>query len=279
MTDYSNVSRAELLAQTRIPLEILETEEDIYHDMARVMLQEVRTNNAAGKNTVMIVPVGPVFQYRRFARLANMEQLDLSGLTVINMDEYLTDDKKWIDADHPLSFRGFMQRDFYGLLQGKCRIPEENRVFPEPGNEGAIAAIIQARGGVDLAMGGVGICGHIAFNEALDPGEAMSNEAFAGLPTRVLPLTRETRTINAVTGLGGYIDGMPKWCITVGMRDILGARRIRFYMNRPWQRGIVRKACLDPVSGHTPVTFFQQHPDAKLIIASYVADPPQGEIR
>jgi glucosamine-6-phosphate deaminase len=279
MIDYQMVSQEELLKKTRIPMEVVETDIDIYNDMARVMLELIKTNNIACKNTVFIVPVGPVFQYRRFVRLANMENLDCSKVYIINMDEYMADEKTWIDINHPLSFRGFMERELYSGLKGASIIPKENRIFPEPGKETFIWERIQELGGVDITMGGLGICGHIAFNEALEPGKEMPNEIFRSLPTRVLRLTRETRTINSVTGLGGYIDGIPEWCITVGMKEILSSRRVVLYLNREWQRGAVRKACLGVVTGHHPASFLQEHPNAKIIMASSVAQPPAGIIR
>ena len=57
----------------------------------------------------------------------------------------------------------------------------------------------------DCCFGGIGINGHLAFNEPPEPGEQISADAFAALPTRVLTLSRETRTINSVT-VGGEID-------------------------------------------------------------------------
>ena len=279
MESYRNVTAEQLLHRTRIPIEVLDTADDLAWDMARVMLETVRRNNAAARQTVLIVPVGPVGQYRRFARLANLEKLDLSGLVLINMDEYLDENGRWICQDDPLSFRGFMQREFYDLLQGRSVVPPQNRIFPDPDAPQRVQEKIDALGGVDIAFGGVGIMGHIAFNEALPEGETMTNEAFAALDTRVLELTEHTRTINAVTALGGYIDAMPRRCITVGMRQILQARALRFYMNRPWQRGIVRKICLGKVCPQAPASFLQTHPDAKLIVSSDVLEPPAGQLR
>ncbi len=279
MADYRCTSAQELLTNTKVPIKVVENDIDVVHDMVYVMLEEIRKNNALGKKTVFIVPVGPVGQYKRFASIAMHEQLDLSNLYIINMDEYLTDDGEWIAYDHPLSFRGFMDHDFYDLLTGPCFIPEDHRIFPTPGKEEEIQKKIDELGGVDIAFGGIGIMGHIAFNEALDEEEEMSNEDFANLPTRVLNLTKETRTINSVTGLGGYIDGIPKKCITIGMKEILGARKLRFYMNREWHRGIIRKICLGPVTGHVPASFFQNHPDALLTMAEHVTYPPSGLLR
>ena len=279
MTDYSHVSREDLISRSKIPIEVVDTEDDIYHDMARVMLEEIKKNNASDKPTVLIVPVGPVYQYRRFVRLVNREKLNLKRLYIIGMDEYMVDRQNMVDITHPLSFRGFMDRELYDCLEPDLTVPPENRFFPEPGNESKIEGIIQQLGGVDIAMGGIGICGHIAFNEPPEPDECITDAQFSDLPTRVLKLSRETLTINSVTAMGGYIDGIPKYCVTVGMREILSARKIRFYLNREWQRGIVRKICLGGVTASVPASFFQQHPDALLTIASYVAEPPVGALR
>ena len=53
-----------------------------------------------------------------------------------------------------------------------------------------------------MVFGGVGINGHYAFNEPPEDGEVVSNEEFLNRPTRVLPITRETRTINAYMNAG-----------------------------------------------------------------------------
>src|SRR5207302_3340209 len=104
----------------------------------------------------------------------------------------------------------------------------------------AIQNLIDARGGVDACFGGIGINGHIAFNEPAEPNEAISLEEFARLPTRVLTLSRETRTINSVT-VGGELAVIPRRAITVGMKEILATKRLRFYCNRVWQSGVVRR--------------------------------------
>lgn len=272
---YEHVSREELLKSSRIPIRVVETEEDVYADMAQTMFQQIEENNAAGKNTVLIVPVGPVGQYRILAEWVNERKTDLSRVYFINMDEYLDEEDRPVEPAHPLSFSAFMDREWYARVD----MPRENRIFPMPGREGEIAEAIERLGGVDIAFGGVGINGHIAFNEPPEAEEAISDEAFARLPSRSLTLTRETRTINAVTAASGYIDYIPRRCVTVGMREILSARKIRFYMNRVWQKGIVRKIALGPVTRFAPASFFQTHPDALLTIASYVAEPPLGQLR
>jgi glucosamine-6-phosphate deaminase len=131
---------------------------------------------------------------------------------------------------------------------------------------------------VDACFGGVGINGHVAFNEPPEPGETCSLEEFAVRPTRVLSLARETRTINAVT-VGGDLAAIPRRCVTVGMREILAARRLRFYCNRPWQAGVVRRLLYGPVTPACPASLLRLHPDATLSVAEYVAARPMVGLR
>jgi glucosamine-6-phosphate deaminase len=246
--------------------------------MARVMAETIREAVAEKGGATLIVPVGPVDQFPILAQRVNEERLSLRGVVLINMDEYLTDDDCWVSLDHPLSFRAFMERNFYGLLDPDLAPPTEDRVFPDPSDMGAIGGLIERRGGVDATFGGIGINGHIAFNEPPEPGEACGVEEFAGRPTRVLDLARETRTINAVT-VGGEIGVVPRRCVTVGMREILASRRLRFYCNRPWQSAVVRRALHGPVTPACPASYLRMHSDAVLTVADYVAARPEIRLR
>src|SRR5262245_13099584 len=231
---------------------------DVARHMAQTMLQVI----AQGRTATLIIPVGPVDQLPLLAQLINEQRLDCRDVVLINMDEYLTDDDRWIPTDHPLSFRGFMDRKFYDLLDPALAPRPENRVFPDPNDLGAIERLIARRDGVDACFGGIGINGHIAFNEPPEPGESVSPEEFAALPTRVLSLARETRTINSVT-VGGEIAVVPRRVVTVGMREILASRRLRFCCNRPWQRAVVRRVLHGPIAPACPASFLRTHPDAE----------------
>jgi glucosamine-6-phosphate deaminase len=171
-----------------------------------------------------------------------------------------------------------MDRLFYNLLDPHLAPRQENRVFPDPANPGAIQNLIDSRGGVDACFGGIGINGHIAFNEPPEPGVAITDQEFAGLPTRTLALTRETRTINSVT-VGGEITIIPQTVVTIGMKEILAARRLRLYCNRVWQSAVVRRVLHGPVTPACPASFIRTHPDAQLTVADYVAAPPQIALR
>lgn len=272
--DYLKIPAADLGKGTPVKVRILGDMPSIGRAVAEDMRDEILRNTAA----TLIVPVGPVDQYPLLAEMINRQRINCRNVVFINMDEYLTDDDQFIPLDHPLSFRGFMNRLFYDRLDPALAPLPENRVFPDPQNPAAVARLIEQRGGVDACFGGIGINGHIAFNEPPEPGETMTVEQFAALPTRVLSLTRETRTINSVT-VGGEITIIPRRAVTVGMKECLGARRLRLYCNRPWQSAVVRRVLHGPITAACPASLMRLHPDAVLTIADYVAEPPNIMLR
>lgn len=251
---------------------------DLAQRFAQAMFDAVAEASAAGRAAVLIVPVGPVDQFPILAEMINRRRADWRNVLLVNMDEYLTDDDQWIDVDHPLSFRGFMERRFYGLLDPSLAPRPENRVFPDPREPEAIGRLVAQRGGVDVCFGGIGINGHVAFNEPPEPGETITAEQFAALPTRVLTLSRETRTINSVT-VGGEISIVPRRAITVGMQEILASRKCRFYCNRPWQRAVVRRVLHGPITAECPASLLRTHGDAQITLADFVAELPQIQLR
>jgi len=276
--DVTTIPAEKLGEGSPIRVEVLETDQDLYHDMARTMLNQVRANDAAGRPTVFILPVGPVGQYRRMARICNLERISLRNLVAFNMDEYLTEDGEWLPIDHPLSFRGHMQRSFLDLMDPELAPPGKNIIFPDPRDPEAVPRRIEELGGVDICYGGIGITGHIAFNEPPEPGVEMTAEEFAELPTRVLELSRETRTINSVTVADGNLALIPRLAITVGMKEILAAREIRLYANRTWQRVVVRRVLHGEVTAKLPCSLVQRHPKASLTMTEFVAQPPRRRL-
>jgi glucosamine-6-phosphate deaminase len=275
---YLEVPASELAKGTNVKLTVKTDAASIAQAIAADMLGEILHAQAEGRHATLIIPVGPVDGFPILAESVNRTKLSLREVVLINMDEYLGEDGQFIPLEHPLSFRGHMNRSFYNLLDPALAPRVENRVFPDPQNPGAIKTLIDSRGGLDACLGGIGINGHIAFNEPPEPGEPIADAEFARLPTRTLNLSRETRTINSVT-VGGEIAIIPQKAVTVGMQEILAARRLRLYCNRPWQSAVVRRALHGPVTAHCPASFMRQHPDARLTVADFVAAPPQIALR
>jgi glucosamine-6-phosphate deaminase len=234
-----------------------------------------------GRNKIVfIVPVGPVGQYDLWARRCNSEGIDLHDLVLINMDEYLTDDgREFIPLSDPLSFRKHMQTHFVAELLPELAPPPKQLLFPDPTDPANVPRAIEHYGGCDVCFGGIGITGHVAFNDPPERGEPVSLETFKALPTRIVRLSRETRLINSLTTSRGNIDRIPQLAITVGMHEILMSRKIRIYMNRPWQSAIVRKILHGPITPSVPASLLQGHPDVRFTIAAYVAELPEPQLR
>lgn len=278
LPSYLNISATELGSGQLVKFRVLGDMASIARDFAESILAEILQAQRAGRDATLIVPVGPVDQFPILARLINEKKVSCRDVVFINMDEYVGVDGRWISGEHPLSFRAYMNRAFYELLDPSLAPLPENRVFPNPQNPQSIQGLIDARGGVDACFGGIGINGHVAFNEPPEIEGMVSVEEFAALPTRTLELSRETKTINSVT-VGGEISVVPRYAVTVGMREILGSRRLRFYCNRPWQSAVVRRVLHGPLTPQCPASFLRRHPDASITVADYVAAPPVIQLR
>ena len=259
--DYFQIPAQDLGKNAKIPVLPLGDSGEIFYELALEMVNTIQDHNARGEKTVFICPVGPVGQYPIFVRLVNRDRVSLKHCWFINMDEYLNDDGPYIDKSSPLSFRGFMERTVYTKVDADLLMPPEQRVFPDPADPGKVDRLIEELGGVDIAFGGIGINGHLAFNEAQPE---LTPEQFAALGTRVLTLTPETKTANAIGDRGGAIAAMPNKAVTIGIRQILSARKVRLGVFRDWHRGVVRQAAYGEVSAAFPVTLLQNHPDARI---------------
>lgn len=265
--------------QSPVPLEILETDVDLYYHIALTLYNSIERNNQQGRPSVFVLPVGPVFQYRRFALLCHMKPLDLSGLHCFFMDEYLTADGKLIDACHPLSFRGFVDREFFKPLAGHNGLRKEQILFPDPEDPKEYDEKLKRLGGPEICIAGVGINGHIAFNEPPPDGAPVSVDEFVNLPTRVVRLTRETITINSNTALRGAYEMIPPLAVTVGLRSILASKKVRVYLNRSWQAAVVRKLLFGAKTVFFPASLLRDHPDVRIIATQEVAAEPEFQLR
>ena len=86
------------------------------------------------------------------------------------------------------------------------------------------------------------------------------------------PISRETKTLNAYGYQRGDLRGMPQWCITVGMKQILDAEEIYIALNRPWQHGIVKRVLYDKVQAAIPASLLQHHKNVTFCTYEEVAE-------
>ena len=141
--DINKIKREDLGKGSRIKLNVCETEVDMYWKVPIEVLETIQANNEKGEPTVMVIPYRLLGPYNRLVYLVNKYRVSLRNCIFINMDEYLTDDKEYIDENNPLSFRGGMKRIFYSQIDDELNALPENRLFPDPHNLGKPMEIIK----------------------------------------------------------------------------------------------------------------------------------------
>lgn len=266
------ISRRQLVERCPFPLTIVPDCKTLDAVAARKVVDLIRQRNEAGEDTALILPVGPL-QYGPFAALCNSEQVSLERLTLFMMDEYLQPDGTPIPTSHPLSFRRFMMETFVSHLDGKLGFSPERLVFPLPPNFSAVTKRILDRGGVDLCFAGVGISGHLAFNDPPEPSEAAGPEQVRNSIARMVHINRESCTQMALGGTFGDWSIIPRFAGTLGMKEILASKSICLLGMRGWHAGTVRRALFGPVSPSHPASYLQEHTKVDVIMTEQAARP------
>lgn len=242
-------------------LEVFENCDAIHQRIADEMISFIKIQNQKGEKTRFILPVGPVGQYPLFLNMIHQERVSLKNCWFFYMDENTDNSGYDLLPDHPLSFQGEMRRLWLNKLDPELAIPEEQLFFPGRNNFTQLAGIIDSVGGIDICFGGIGIHGHLAFNEP-EPGVRESDP-------RLVYLNDFTTTINAIRAkVGGNLEGFPRKAYTLGLKQILGARKIRLACRNgialDWANTVLRLALLGTPGDDYPCTFVNEHPDYEI---------------
>jgi glucosamine-6-phosphate deaminase len=248
----------EVKAQAGEHLFVCNTLDELHEKFAKDIVSEIKKNNEKGQDTVIILPVGPTGQYPILADRINKGSISMEHCWMFFMDEYCDEKGKAISEDHPLSFQRTAKNLFLSRLKQEVKLNPHQIFFPSEENINELAEIIKSKGGIGTCYGGIGIHGHLAFNE---PTHNVSN-----LGPRKVKLNNFTITINAIRAhVGGNLEGFPQEAYTLGMKQILGANRIRLYCRNgspyDWANSILRLALFGEPGDDYPVTHIRNHPD------------------
>jgi len=265
----------ELRRMARIPFRLLADIPAVLADFAHSIADEIQSGNARGKPTRLILPVGPIAQYPILVERTNRERISWRNVHVFQMDEWLDWQARPIPVDHPLSFEGFLRRELHGRIDAELRIPDSQYHVPSPFRPDYISEQMARGGGIDACFGGIGYHGHVAFNDPpISRWYKVSVEEMRQSLTRVVTLGDDSIVVQSIPCAGGDSTAIPPMAVTLGMRDILAARRIRLYCAAGERhRAIFRRAVAGEVSADYPVTLVQGHPDAEVITDEATAQP------
>ncbi|MFM2483937.1 glucosamine-6-phosphate deaminase [Celerinatantimonas yamalensis] len=193
----------------------------------------------------------PLNTYRELVRLYQAGRISFKHVITFNMDEYVG-----LPADHPQSYRHFMFENFFdhvdiqfeniNLLNGNAKdLEQECQDYEEK---------IRQHGKINLFMGGVGIDGHIAFNE---PGSSLASR------TRIKTLTRETREANA--RFFDSIDEVPHMALTVGVGTVLDAEEVLVLVDGGHKAQALQAAVEGCVNHLWTISAMQLHPKCMMV--------------
>jgi len=278
--DWCRIPYGELVAHRgrKVPFRIVADSEEMGKIMARELVDEIASNNAAGRETRAIIPCGPSCWYKPFTELVNRENIDLQKLVVFHMDECLDWQGRELSMKHPYSFRGFMERNFYEPVHPSLAVPEKNRMWLNGDNIGKIREEIW-KAPIDITYGGWGQDGHIAYNQTRrHPFSKIGIEDLRNSTIRIQDNNIDTIIALAQRTFGSAWQFVPPMSVTLGIKECLSAKKVRLFSDTgAWKQTALRVALFGPLTPEYPITLCQEHPDALLTATIGTASHPISE--
>ena len=268
----------EVIKEAKGQLVVFDTLDEVYDYLAEEMVQEFEKAAKGDRIVSFIMPVGPTQPYRLMAEKINYRQIPLKNVRFFFMDEYVDDEKdRLIPKSNPLSFRGQIGPLLFDRIRPDLLMPKSQVIFPTPENVKDLPKMIKDAGGIEVCYGGIGIHGHVAFNEP-GPGVAKSNP-------RILDINDFTRTIDATRhpGVGGNLENFPRRAITMGMKQCIEARKILIMTRNEspflnWANTIIRISALGKPGDDYPVTHMRHHKNLRIVTDRNTLKKPKFNI-
>ncbi|MBR4030185.1 MAG: glucosamine-6-phosphate deaminase [Clostridia bacterium] len=224
-----------------------------YEELSRKAAAVIAAQVISKPNSVLGLATGssPIGTYENLAKACDNGDLDFSDVTSVNLDEYVG-----LSTDNDQSYRYFMNKNLFE----KINIKMENTNVPNGCAADIEAeckrydALIEDLGGIDLQLLGIGLDGHIGFNEPC--------EEFVKGTNRV---TLDPSTIEANARFFASIDEVPREAVTMGMQAIMQAKKVLLIANGKNKAEIMEKAFFGPITPKVPASILQLHPDLTVI--------------
>ncbi len=224
-----------------------------YAEMSRRAAALIAAQVTLKPNSVLGLATGsgPIGTYQQLIEWHTTEYLDFSQISTVNLDEYYG-----LEKTSPQSYAHFMREQLFEHINIKL----ENTHIPDGTNLDQQAEcarysqLIRSLGRVDLQLLGIGHNGHIAFNE---PGESFEPEVHCvGLAQQ---------TIEANQRFFDSIDQVPKKAYTMGIGNILKARKILMLVSGEDKADALCQMVTGPVTPRLPASVLQLHGDVTVV--------------
>lgn len=224
-----------------------------YQHMSRVAADLIAAQILLKPRCVLGLATGstPIGTYANLVARYKKGELSFSDVTTVNLDEY-----KGISAAHEQSYRYFMQENLFSHVDidpKNTHVPDGMAADAEMQCR-AYDALVQALGGADLQLLGIGHNGHIGFNEPC--GEFV-------VPTHVVDLTDSTMQANA--RFFESREQVPRQALTMGIGTIMSAKKIVVVASGEDKAQAVQGMVKGEVSPAVPASILQLHADVVLV--------------
>ncbi|MEE0927682.1 MAG: glucosamine-6-phosphate deaminase [Acutalibacteraceae bacterium] len=230
---------------------------DTYAELSRKAANIIAAQIIAKDDCVLGLATGssPIGTYDNLVKMYEEGDLDFSKVTSVNLDEYVG-----LDGESDQSYRWFMNHHLFDRVnidKTKTFVPG-GKVSDLEAEAKAYDKRIKELGGIDLQLLGIGLDGHIGFNE---PDSFFTGE------THVVKL--HPSTIEANARFFSDISEVPTEAITMGMAAIMQAKKVLLIANGPKKKEIIEKAFFGPITPEVPASILQLHPDLTVIFSQY----------
>lgn len=189
--------------------------------------------------------------YENLIKFCRDGDLDFSEVRTVNLDEYAG-----LSADNDQGYRYYMNNNLFKYIN----IKPENTNLPDGLAKDMTAeckrynSLIEGFGGADVQLLGLGLNGHIGFNE---PGEIFVKE------THVVDL--EESTIKANSRFFAKESDVPRQAFTMGIQNIMQAKKIVLCVSGKQKAEILGKVLFGDVTPHVPGSILQFHPNLTVV--------------
>ena len=226
---------------------------DTYEKLSRQAANIISAQVIIKPDCVLGLATGssPLGTYKQLIDWYNKGDIDFSSVTSVNLDEYVG-----LDGSSNQSYRYFMNKNFFEHIN----IDINNTFVPNGCADDLVAEglnydrHIEELGGIDLQLLGIGLDGHIGFNEP---------DKYFVKSTHVVDLHEST--IKANSRFFANEDEVPKQAITMGMVSIMQAKKILLIASGKAKYDILKKAFYGPITPEIPASILQLHPDITVI--------------
>lgn len=233
----------------KIPVKIFPGLQEGSAFIAKQIADFIRAKQSKKEKAVLGLATGstPKSLYAELVRMHKEKKLSFKNVITFNLDEYYP-----IDNDALQSYNRFMRINFFDHIDinpKNIHIPNgEVRKEDIKSHCRQYEKMIEAAGGIDLQILGIGNNGHIGFNE---PGSGINSR------TRLITLDNSTRIANSDEFAN--ISEVPRLAITMGISNILKAKKIILMAWGPMKAPVIQKAVEDDITEHVPASLLQNH--------------------